>query len=306
MQGAFDAFRQFDFANADVFLWVFKRRATEEKFSARYVRADEELEDGLRDFAQLERGRITEWVPYSYLAQTHENGCLSVGVDDTNFSLLKGLVDRPEIDWQVRGIKDLQGAAGYLVKFVHDGMTVYAARRSPSSWKTAYRKKGVINVVFRDNELSASEADEFTIEPNFDLFCVDTTLFIASKGGFESVMQYKSGYAEAFGELQQQPAFVSLFNDMQPLLDYVGNNSTQLRRMAVIQEKNLYANPGFMAALRQVNAKRGWGINFDPETNQIVPSLDTAATILKVLLDQRLLSEITDIMYDVPDGVPVH
>jgi hypothetical protein len=91
---------------------------------------------------------------------------------------------------------------------------------------------------------------------------------------------------------------------MQPLIDHVGTNSTHLRRMAVVQEKSLYANPGFIAALQQVSANRNWGIIFD-ENNRIVPTAETAATILKILLDQRLLSEITQIMYDVPDGVPV-
>ena len=75
--------------------------------------------------------------------------------------------------------------------------------------------------------------------------------------------------------------------------------------MAVIHEKNLYANPGFMAAVQQVNAKRQWGIQFDGN-NRIIPTAETAALILKILLDQRLLSEITQIMYDVPDGTPVY
>ncbi|RCS28774.1 DUF4868 domain-containing protein [Rhodanobacter denitrificans] len=302
---AFDSLQAFDFDNADVHLWVFKRSTTAAKYIANYVRTDDELDSAMRTFAKHEKGRITEWSPYNYLAQTNENGCLSVGVGETNFGLLKELVDRPEADWAVNDIKRLRGTVGYLVKFVHGGKTVYAARRSPNTWRPAYKKKGVINVLFQNGELSAVQGDEFTLEPNFDLFCLDDSILIANKGGFESVMQYRSGYVVAFGDLQQQQQFVALFTDIQPLIDHVGTNSTHLRRMAVVQEKSLYANPGFIAAVQQVNANRNWGIVFDA-SNRIVPTPETAAVILKILLDQRLLSEITQIMYDVPDGVPVH
>lgn len=303
-QEAFDGLQAFDFDNADVHLWVFKRSTTAAKYTAHYLRTDDDLNAALKTFANHEKQRITEWKPYNYLAQTNENGCLSVGVDETNFGLLKGLVDLPEAEHAVNDIKKLRGVAGYLVKFTHNGETVYAARRSPTTWRPAYKKKGVINVFFRNGELSAVQGEEFTLEPNFDLFCLGESILIANKSGFESVMQYRTGYVAAFGELQQQPQFVALFTNLQPLVDHVGTNSTHLRRMAVIHEKNLYANAGFMTAVQQVNAKRQWGIQFDGN-NRIIPTAETAALILKILLDQRLLSEITQIMYDVPDGVPV-
>jgi hypothetical protein len=303
-QEAFEGLQAFDFDNADVHLWVFKRSTTAAKYVAHYVRTDNNLNDALRSFASHEKQRITECMPYNYLAQPHENGCLSVDADETTFGLLRNLVDQPEAEHAVNDEKTLNGTVGYLVKFVHNGATVYAARRSPNTWKAAYKKKGVLNVLFQGGELSAVQGDEFTLEPNFDLFCLDDSIFIVNKGGFESVMQYRSGYIGAFSELRQLPQFAGLFTDMQPLIDHVGTNTTHLRRMAVVKEKSLYANPGFIAAVQQVSANRQWGILFD-ENNRIVPTPETAATILKILLDQRLLSEITQIMYDVPDGVPV-
>jgi hypothetical protein len=303
-QEALDGLQSFDFDNSDVYLWVFKRSTSVAKYTAYFVRTDDALNATLKMFANKEKERITEWAPYNYLAQTNENGCLSVGVDQTNFGLLKGLVDLPEMEHAVNDIKRLRGAVGYLVKFVRNEVTVYAARRSPTTWKPAYKKKGVINVFYHNGELSAVQGDEFTLEPNFDLFCLDGSILIANKGGFESVMQYRTGYVDAFGELQHQPQFTALFTNMQPLIDHVGTNSTQLRRMAVVQEKHLYDNPGFITAVQKVSARYGWGIQFDGN-NRIVPTPDTAALILKILLDQRLLSEVTQIMYDVPDGVRV-
>ncbi|WP_233842835.1 Kiwa anti-phage protein KwaB-like domain-containing protein [Dyella sp. 2HG41-7] len=303
-QQAFDDLRGFDFDEADVHLWVFKRSMTAAKYVANYLRTDADLNAALKGFAIHEKERITEWAPYTYLAQTHENGCLSVEVDQTNFHLLKILVDRPEAEHAIGDVKKLRGVVGYVVKFSHNGRTVYATRRSPTTWTSAYRKKGVVNVFFKNGQLSAVKGDEFTLEPNFDLFCLDNSILIANKAGFEQVMQYRMGYVAAFGELQQQQQFVSLFTDLQPLIDHVGTNSTHLRRMAVIQEKCLYAQPGFMDAVQQVNTKRQWGIQFDAH-NRIIPTANTASLIMKILLDQRLLSEITQIMYDVPEGIRV-
>lgn len=296
--------KDFDLDVADVFLWVFRRTRTAAKYSADYVPTDETLDDALRGFALTERDRITEWVPYNHLSQTTENGCLSVDATETNFESLKVLADRPETQHAVNSLAKLKGSTGYLVKFVADGSTLYAMRRSPSTWKPAYKKKGVINTIFRDGELSAVEDVDFTIEPGFDLFALDDALLVGNKRGFESMMQYRAGYVQAFEELREAPEFVAIFTDMAPLVDYVGQNGTHLRRMAVIQEKGFYNDPAYLGALKTVCDKHQWGIGFDA-SGRIVPTAETAAVIMKLLLDQRLVSEITEIMYDVPDGTPV-
>ncbi len=295
---------QFDLNGADVYLWVFKRSSGAAKYTASYVRTDQTLELELRRFAETERERITEWMPYGHLAQPTENGCLAVMVDDTDFYRIKDLVDRPEMEHAVAGLDRLKGSTGYLVKFVNEGGVLYAVRRSPTTWKTAYKKKGVINTIFRDGELCAVEGVDFTIEPGFDLFAIDGELIIVNKRAFETIMQYRAGYQQAFGHLQQIPEFVGLFTTMAPLVAYVGTNGTHLRRMAVIQDRALFANPDYLVALRQVCEKRKWPIQFNP-AGRIIPTPDTAGIIMKLLLDHRLISEITQIMYDVPDGTPV-
>jgi len=52
--------------------------------------------------------------------------------------------------------------------------------------------------------------------------------------------------------------------------------------MAVIEEKGIYNRP-----------------------NTIIPCESTVSTIINVLLDHRLMSEITDNIYDVPDATQV-
>lgn len=304
MQAEFDSLKTFDFANSSVHLWVFKRSSTPAKYKAVHVPIDENLGAQLTAFIRSEIGRISEFSPYSYLSQTNENSCLGATATDTDFSLLKNQVDQPEPEHLVRGIRDLKGAEGYVVKFSNGGSTVYAVKRSTTSWKTAYPKK-FINMVFANGELSAVEDNAFSIEKNFDFYCMGQSLFIANKRGFESALSYKTAYTSAFASLQSAPTFTALFTDMQPIIQYVGSNSIQLRRMAAIEQKGLYSQTNFIAKLMAVNSQRNWGINFDPANGRIIPCSQTAKVILQVLLDHRLVSEVTDNTYDVPDAVQV-
>lgn len=304
MQQNFASLREFDFTNSIIHLWVFKRSTSAQRFSSFYVQTDQQLNDLLLSVVQGEVGRITEWANYTYLSETNENSCLAAPIVGSDFEFLKGCVDRPEPDCRVRSIKDLKNADGYVVKFTHENQVVYAVKRSASNWKTAYLKTH-INILFRNGELSAAEDNGFAIEKNFDFYAFDQTLFIASKRSFESVMEHRASYAQAFVDLRRNAAFSALFTDMQPMIDYVGTNSIQLRRMARIEERSLFNRPGFLGAVQVVSARRGWSLNFDPVTNRLIPCNQTVKTIMQVLLDHRLLSEVTELIYDVPDATQV-
>jgi hypothetical protein len=300
MKKDFGELRAFAFDKADVFLWVFKTQAGG-KFKAWYVATDAGLNEELKGFAKGEMARITECEAYAHLAQTNEHSALVVAIADTNAEALRLAVRRPEQEHRAMDRKPLVNASGYVVKFVLGKSVVMATRRATQSWKTAYRKKGLLAVSFNDAELSAVPDEQFIIDPHFDMYCINDHAFISNKRGFESLMQYKTGYQTAFAELLKDEGFASLFTDTQPLTDAVGTNSMHLRRMATIDDKKLYALPGFLKAVRKISVKRNWGIKFN-KAGRIVPDVDTVQTIMKVLLDQRLLSEITELLYDVPHG----
>jgi Domain of unknown function (DUF4868) len=304
MQQTFASLRAFDFAQSAVYLWIFKRSTAAKRFSAYYVQTDAVLNALLLEVVQREMTRITEFAEYTYLAETNENSCLTSLADGSDFVPLKVQIDRPEPDCRIRTVKDLSNASGYVVKFVSNGQTVYAVKRSASNWKASYLKTH-INIVFRNGELSAAEDNAFAIERSFDFYAYEDALFIASKRAFESAMEHRASYAQAFVSLRSNAAFSNLFTTMQPLIDYVGTNSIQLRRMARIEERALYAQPGFLKSVNDVNAKRKWLLNFDSKTEKLIPCDKTAKTIMQVLLDHRLLSEVTDTIYDVPDATKV-
>ena len=118
-------------------------------------------------------------------------------------------------------------------------------------------------------------------------------------------MEHRASYTRAFSVLQLNAGFSGLFTDIQPLVRYVGTNAIQLRRMARIEERALFSRPGFLTAVQAVSQRRGWGLNFDAATGCLVPCDQTAKTIMQIFLDHRLLSEVTDMIYDVPDATQV-
>lgn len=298
---ALQTLHEFDLDGAGVHLWIFKSSTTADRFSASYVRIDKTLEGTLREFAKAQRAKMTEWIPYGHLAQPTDDGCLSVAAIETDFPTLQELVNRPELEHPVVGSDQLKNAIGYVVKFWQGERVLYAVRRSPATWKTKYQKKGIINMSFQNGALSAVEEVDFTLEPGFDVFALDGSLLVSNKRAFESMMKYRSGFVNAFTQLQGEAQFVSIFTDIAPLVTHVGSNSTHLRRMAVIQERRLYENPQYLGTLRDVCKKRNWDVQFDDQ-GLIVPTEETAILIMKLLLDQRLISEITAILYDVPSG----
>lgn len=304
MQAQFNSFKSHDIINSNVYLWVFKRSATASRFTAHYVQTDDPLNEQLKLIALSEFQRITEFQAYSYLAETNENSCLSTVIAGSDFTSLKTLVDRPEPDFRLQNVKDLKNVSGYVVKFINNGVTLYAIKRSTKNWKASFLKTHV-NIVFRNGELSAAEDEAFVIEKNFDFYAIDTALFIANKRAFESVMEHRASYTDAFTNLQLTASFSDLFTDMTTLINYVGNNSIQLRRMARVEEKALFQSPHFLSAVQDVNNRRAWGLNFDPITGKIIPCEQTIKTIMQILLDHRLLSEVTDVTYDVPDATQI-
>ncbi|MCU8105163.1 DUF4868 domain-containing protein [Shewanella sp. SM101] len=304
MTADFQSLKTFDFANSTTHLWIFKDSGTAARFRSFYVQTEDDLNTQLKGFINTEITRITEHAPYTHISQTNENSCLSIEHASTNFPNLKILVDRLEGEHRITDSKDLKGAKGYVVKFTSNGTTVYAVKRSTSTWKTSYNKK-FINMIFANGELSGVEDNSFSIEKNFDFYVINNTAFIANKRGFESSIQHKAAYAEVFTRLQQAPVFSSLFSDITPIIEYVGTNPIQLRRMAVIEEKGIYSRPNFIPTLQRVNISRNWGINFDSANNTIIPCENTARVIISVLLDHRLMSEITDNTYDVPDATQI-
>jgi len=297
----FADWRSFNYQQATVQLWVFKKTTTEAKFRAWHVRTAEVIETLFRKAITDCVASTIEEIGYSPISQNNESSCLSHALAESEglIALLR-LVDMPETEKTDAELKHLKGAAGYLVKFQYNGHTVYSIRRTAPSWRPKVRSS-LINAVFQNGELSVTPEETFSFDAFFDFYCINETIFVKSKRSYESAMSEKKAYESNFEKLAVDPDFTTIFADIQPLKEYVGSNEIRLRRITIIQSKALYSRPDFPQKVQDVNNARDFGLNFDTN-GKLVVCADTAKTIMQILLDHRLLSEITEIIYDVPDA----
>lgn len=159
--------------------------------------------------------------------------------------------------------------------------------------------------MFSDHELDIDERPAFNIEPYFDFFVLDGTVFISNKGPFESVLAYRVGHIAAYADLTADPTFVALFSELGPINAYVGTNKIQLRRAIAIREKGHYNDPDFMANLRANAQAMNLNIQFDP-AGRIIPTIASCRDIFQALLDHRLDSRLSQQLYDVQSTAPVN
>lgn len=295
------AFGAFNVSQATASLWVFKKRpATGQMnpFTGVSVVMSDALRDQLKGLAKSYQASRTIAEAYNLLSQPSEGGFLAVSREGTLFPSLQRLIDQPLEECLVKNVKQLNNAAGYVLRLRHGESVIYCVKKANADWATR-KKSGMMNIVFTAAGLEIIDNPSFTISRSFDFFVVGENVFMTSKPAFESLLNHKDTYEEAYAELKQEPGFSAALADFTVFDTFIGKNATHLRRMAVIKARGYYQNPDYMARLREVNVIRRWGIQFD-EQGRIVPTTETMRDILHVLLDHRLRSELSDNQYDVP------
>lgn len=294
--------KEYDIADASLSLWTFKKRQAG-GFSAKSIEVTDALAEELKRIVSASLLAHTEVEDYTLTAQRNEVSCLHVGTDETCFADLATVVDAPAEEHRIAGERDFQNIAGYLIRLRTGDQVLYCVKRVTDAWK-AKKARSVINVVMRAHQLDLVEDRSFTIAKSLDFVVFGDDLFIMDKRAFETLLSYKIGYADSFGELQRDVAFTARFAEMGPLIEHVGTNTMHLRRMAVIQQKGHYADDAYMARLRQVNVQQGWNIQFDG-AGRIIPTDDSMRAIMQVLLNHRLYSQLSLDTFDVPSSSAV-
>ncbi|CAJ6978899.1 Uncharacterised protein [Burkholderia pseudomallei] len=306
IQQDLQAFGAFDIAQATASLWVFKKRpATGQMnpFTTVSVVMSDALRDQLKELAKSYQASHTIAEEYNLLSQPSEGGFLAVSREETLFPCLQGLIDQPLEECLVKNVKQLNNAAGYVLRLRHGEAVIYCVKKANADWATR-KKKGMMNIFFTESGLDIMDSPSFSISRSFDFFVVGENVLMASKPAFESLLNHKDTYEEAYAELKQEPGFSAAIADFTVFDTFIGKNATHLRRMAVIKARGYYQKADYMARLREINGLRGWGIQFD-EQGRIIATPEKMRDILHVLLDHRLRSELSDNQYDVPSTTPV-
>lgn len=296
----------FDLANATPTLWVFTgptgRAGAVPTCKGRWVQIGTDIQEVLRGVAASERGRITEAVPYDLLAQNAEDGALTIAGDETNLNLVLQQMTAETDDRRSQNENDLRKSTFYVTKFIAGNSILYGFRRVSSNWKT--KGNAAAWAIFNDNRLSLDPTPRFQLENTFDFFALNGEILILHKNRFESTLSYRTAHLEGFGELVGEAEFASVFSDVAPLAEHVGVNKLRLRRMSAVRQKGHYRDPEFMTRLRADYAAYGLPLTFDAD-GKIVATEASCSAIITALLDHRLGSGFSHLIYDVPSASPV-
>lgn len=297
--------KEFPLNLAKVQLWVFKKSLRDKKpvFNGRWVETTKELDAAMRSAVANERERITEVHDYSLLTQNNEGSALTIDTIETHGGLVVTQAAAEIPTKKVTHLKELQNTEFYAIKLVAGEKVVYAVRKADGSWKTR-RAVNLISVYFTDQQLGLASDPGFSIARNIDFFIVEEKILISSKANFESVLSYKTAYVEDFQKLQVEDKFKNVFTSLEALLEHIGENKIQLRRVSAIRQKGHYKDPIFMENLRKNAALFKLSIEFDAE-GRIIPTLASCRDIMQALLDHRLQSGFSNNIYDVQDAANV-
>lgn len=297
--------KNFDIDEATVSVWVFKASRSDgaPKFTGRWIGTTDALDIAIKEAVAESIMGIGETIDYDILAQNNEGSALTIMTDETYAHLIAAQIANETPAKKITSLKEVQNTKFYAIKFVGKNGTMLAVRRADRSWSSR-KSRGIIKVVYSDDELDLDEDPTFNIEPHFDFFILDDRIFISSKKNFETVLAYKVGHIEAFGELQAEQEFGCIFADMGPITKFVGSNKMHLRRALAIREKGHYKDSIFMENLRRHAAAMNLLIEFDEE-GRIIPTEKNCRHIFQALLDHRLHSRLSVQMYDVQNTEPV-
>ncbi|HTV54183.1 MAG TPA: Kiwa anti-phage protein KwaB-like domain-containing protein [Terriglobia bacterium] len=303
-----DDLKAFDVDAAFVSLWIFKSssgaKGGHPTFRGHWVETTDAVDVALKETVKAERNRLEELIEYDLLAENNESSALRIGRDETHAGLLVDAVAAETENRRVQNVKHLLNSTFYLIKLTHNGEVLYAVRRTPPGWKTK-RAISVRTLVLAESRLDIDDSPRFDIEKNIDFFICGEEVLILHKGHFESTLQYKQAHSEDFLALQKEPEFADLFVDLTPLVQHVGSNKIQLRRMCSVHQKAHYRDTDFMARVRDHHTEYGLTLQFNNE-GRIIVTPDTGAQVITALLDHRLASGFSKRVYDVPSATPVN
>ena len=301
---ALDTLREIDIASASVTLWTFRGPTGSAQetptYSGHWVNITVNLDEALKTTFRDEVDRIEEVKNYSLLEENHETSALLISVDETHAGYVLEKCAAETHNRLVSKLKGIENSNFYLVKLSLPGSIVYGVRKTDQTWKTK-RAKSVQSLIFSDGELDVDSTRRFDISRTFDFLIADSEILCLNKRNFESILRYKKAHQNDFAELQNEPEFKAVFDDMTPLIDFVKDNKIQLRRASAIRQKGHYKDPEFMQNLRQRHMQCGLTLHFNAQ-GKVISTPETCSNIVTAFLDHRLTSRFSEKYYDVPSS----
>lgn len=286
-------------SSPSVELWIVKNRSGGQLFKGQFIKTTPRMRAALLQAANNFICAATENSPYGILEEPNESSVLAIERADTNMDLLEAALGISPTTNPIKKISETSTAIAYAIKIKSGQKTYILAKKPDSSWGSK-RKKSIQLSHFSDETLDIQDESSLSISKFFDFASTENYVFVKSKRSFESILKFKAHFQTDYNSLKSDPGFLGMINGISNLDSYIGDNSMQLRRMAAVRQKGVYQLPGFIAKVESLTTTNpSWNIAVDT-AGRIVVTEDNAKSVVQLLLNLRLKSELTDSYFDAP------
>jgi len=184
----------------------------------------------------------------------------------------------------------------YWIKVYGNGNSFYIIKKVTSS--KVIRTGGKLAIVFEGEIFKNLETDILTMDGTFDaIFCNETLLF-ENKQNFEKALLYQEVKQAVAVETLNAIAEIGFVEDFDRVKEFLKDDYHSINKLNKIKEKPYFQTLTF-AKCKKIIEDYNVEIDIDEDNNQFnITSKAQAKHFIKVLNDDYLLSEMTEIKYD--------
>lgn len=298
----FNKLKAIDLSDTSVSLAIVKeyKKQRVSHYNIKYVPIDDNLEIRLKNILTNKINQSNSIEEYSFdCPEPEADQVRTISVEKTDFQkIIEILQDlNPEED-KIENIDELVLAKSYVIILrLNTEIKIIGFKKLPENWKLK-KTKGLIPLLYKENRFEDLEEENvFSISSTIDFLYFQDLLFILSKKAFETGLNFREGMLSKANDFYEEVTESDLFVDLDILKNKVGNNQRYLRKIATIKNLGYYKDQTFLSKFKEVNSIKNWGIEF--EKDQIKITQDTLDSILTILQNKRLHSDLTEEDFDV-------
>lgn len=300
------AIKSLDFKKWTVTFWLVKRRIAEReaRYSVLRVEIDEKLQKRFKGYiAQQLQSKDFHITNYDFSNADGDGVLLTIEADSTDFIKVEKKINEGFDNGIAQEYSDLLNSWAYVVLFEHDNQRLYAWRKVSAITQPKKVRSQKAMFFLNHKLIDVEDQQVFMIDPRFDFFVYDETIFIANKREFESSMNFREGMKSNATEVLAELEKLDFLSDVQIIRDYVGDNLNHLRKLSSIKKSKYYEKSDYLKKMMAVITEEGWELKTD--NGKIIVELESVELLLKLLNNDRLRSPINNELFDSAAKAPV-
>ena len=231
--GKLKKLRSLDFNNADVFLWIVKRKLKDTKaiYNALNVELEDKLSEKLKIIVKEKIDNCNHIKDYSHLSEDQDDDILTLSHKETDFPTIYSEIQKGSDNLKAEKLEDLSGTWAYIIE-IKNNFQLMTFTKVPESWDMK-KKKGILNLVFIGKKFKDLDDNSiFRIQRKIDFFCFEDILFILDKKKFETGLNFREGMKSSRDDVLNDFETFGIINDVNKLREKIGENMKYLRKIS--------------------------------------------------------------------------